>query len=80
MTLSFFMYRVTATAASTAATILIHRGTVAKAARTLGPGIIDLEANQTWKWAKVHRVPVARYVGRGALGPEKLHKELEAVS
>ena len=77
---SFFLYGVTATAASTVATLLIHKGIVAKAARTLNPGIIDLEANQTWKWAKVHRVPVARYVGRGALGTENLHEELEAVS
>ena len=80
MIFSFFMYGVTATAISTAETLLIHRDIVTKAARTLNPGIIDLEANQTWKWANVHRVPVARYVDRGALGTEKLHKELEAVS
>ena len=44
---------------STVQMLLAHRDIVIKAARVLGPGVIDLEANLTWKRAKTHDVPVA---------------------
>ena len=51
---------------------------IVRAACSLDPGIIDLEANQAWKRVKAHAVPVARYVGKGTFGTEKLREELEA--
>ena len=44
---------------------------IAKALRIFGPGIIDLEANLTWKRLKVHSVPVARYCAWAKAPPER---------
>ena len=51
----------------TATMLLFHRNRIIKAVRTLNKGVIDLEANQTWKRARIHWVAVARYIGRTLL-------------
>ena len=48
----------------TAEMLMVHRDTVIRAARTLDPGIVDLELNRV----KIHGVPHERYVDRGDLG------------
>lgn len=62
----------------TVGTLLERRESAIRAARALGPGTISLEAHQTWKRAKAHRTPVARYMGKGTFGAEIPGEELEA--
>ena len=59
---------------------LRHRDLAIRAARSVDPGISNLEARQTWRWAKVHGIPVARYLGKGTNGTNgtTLREELKA--
>ena len=49
-----------------------------RAARSADPSITGLETRTTWWWVTVHRMPIARYVGRGSHGTDSLREELEA--
>ena len=40
--------------------------------------IVDITANETWCWVKIHGVPLNRYLGRGTHGLDKLREELES--
>ena len=40
------------------------------------PGISSLEARQTWRWVKIHGIPVACYLGKGTNGLKTFKEEL----
>ena len=63
---------------NTAEMLLRRRDLAIRAARSVGPGISNLEARQTWRWAKVHGIPIAHYLGKGTNGATMLREELEA--
>ena len=58
--------------------LLNYRDTVIRAARTQDAGIVGVELNEIWKRVKIHGIPLARYVGKGTHGTEKLREEIEA--
>lgn len=58
--------------ASMVETLPVHRDIVIKAAHTLDPGIIDLQA--TWRRVRARGVTVARYVSNGPQGTESSAK------
>ena len=58
--------------------LLQHRDTIIRAVHTVDSGIHNFTANETWSRVKIHGVPLARYLGRGTFGLDKLRAELEA--
>lgn len=57
---------------------LTLRDTAIRAARTADQGIVDVNAIETWRRVKVHGIPIARYVGKGSYGVDKLRAEIES--
>ena len=70
-------YRGSIRPTSNADQLLEHRDTVIRAARTVDPSVMGLEARISWWWIKVYAVPVARFLDRGSRGTEALREELE---
>lgn len=71
-------YRGSTSPTSCASQLLEFRAVAIRAARSADPAVTDLEARESWWWAKAHAIPVARYLGRGSNGTETLRKKLEA--
>jgi len=68
-----------ATVASTANMLLHFEEIIVKAARTAGPGIVDVESNEIWQEVKMHGISLERYIGRNTGGGlEKLRREVQA--
>ena len=66
------------TSTASAKMLMNYRDTVICATRTVDAGIVSVEVNEIWKRLKIHGIPLARYVGKGTHGTEKLREEIEA--
>jgi hypothetical protein len=42
-----------------------YRNIIIMAARTVDPGVVDVEENETWERPQIHNVPLVRYMGNG---------------
>lgn len=60
------------------ATQVIHTANHLNAARQTKRGIIDFAPHQAWRWAKVHGIPITRYMGRETRCLKGLREEFEA--
>ena len=61
---------------STLQTLLQHRDTVLRAARTADTSISDVRPSQRWKWIRILNLSLSRYMWKGGL--TRLREELEA--
>jgi hypothetical protein len=62
---------------STAEMALHYRDIIITAARTVDKGVMDVEENESWERLKIHRVPLARYMGEGTEGLQKIRDQFE---
>ena len=73
-------YTVTGVTIPTASARMLinYKDIVIPVARTVDIGVVDVEVNEVWKRLKVHGIPLARYMGEGTNGTERLREEIEA--
>ena len=58
--------------------LMNYKDIVITAARTVDLGVVDVEVNEVWKRLKVHGIPLARYMGEGTNGTQRLREDIEA--
>lgn len=58
--------------------LLQYRGTILRAAQTVDAGIVDITKYESRERVKVHGIPLARYIGEGSSGLEKLREWIES--
>ena len=67
------------TPTSTLQDLLEHRGVVLQAARAIDSSIRDVVPQQKWKWIRIHKISLTRYMGKARdNGLIKLREELAA--
>ena len=64
------------TPTASARMLMSYKDIVVTAARTVDIGVVDVEVNEVWKRLKVHGIPLARYMGEGTNGTERLREEI----
>ena len=62
----------------TAEIAMVYRDIIITVVGTVDRGVVDVEENETWERLKIHAVPLARYMGTGTDGRQKMQDEFEA--
>jgi len=65
---------------ATAAMALIYRDIMISATRMVDMGVIDVEENESCQRLKIHAVPLARYMGKGTEGLQKMRDAIHAAN